>query len=69
MDAEVRRLAMLLMFQMSMLCTMESFLNDECVMPLWHWQQLYFVTVAAEGFRRVCARRPRCLWAYDRRLG
>ena len=47
MDGDVRRLAMLLVFQMSLLGTMESLSSDVCVISLWHWQQMCCMTVEA----------------------
>ena len=69
MDGNIRRLAELLVFQMSMLITLENMDIDACVMCLWHWQQMCCLMVAVEGLRWVCARRPRRLWAHDRGMG
>ena len=69
MDGDIRRLAMLLVFQMSLFCALESMDIDACIMCLWHWQQMCCLTVAVEGLRRVCARRPKRLWAHDKGMG
>ena len=37
MDSDVQRLVILLVFQLSLLCTMENLERDTCVISLWHW--------------------------------
>ena len=69
MDSNVRRLAILLVFHLSLLCTMENLSRDVSMISLWHWQQLCCVTVAVQGLRGVRARRPRRLWAHKRGMG
>ena len=69
MDSEVRKLAMLLMFQFSVLCTFESLSNDFNVISVWPWQQVCCMMIAMQGLVGVRPSRPRRLWAYDRGLG
>ena len=69
MDSEVKRLLMCLLFQLSLLCTLEALERDACVIALWHWRQMCNVIVANMGLRRRFTRRPRRLWAHERGLG
>ena len=62
MDIEVQKLIILFIFQLSLLCTLESLARNEGVIYVWHWQQLWCITLTVHG------RRPRQLWAHDREL-
>ena len=69
MDSEVKRLVILLLLQMSMLCTMICLERDAWVIGFWYWLQMCHGMVRAEGLRWVRARRPRRLWAHERGMG
>ena len=69
MDSEVKKLAILLLCQLSMFCALESLESDVCKVFLWYWQSMCDVMVAVLGLRRMRARRPRRLWAHHRGMG
>ena len=59
MDAEVRRLLILLLFQFSLYITLETMSRDECRILVWQWQQLCSMTLALQNYRRIHGSRPR----------
>lgn len=67
-DVEVHKLLFLLLFQLSMFCALKTLSRIEGVIYVWHWQQLWSMTLAMHGLKRVHGRRPRQLWAHDRGL-
>jgi hypothetical protein len=69
MDSDVKRLVLLLVCQLSLWLAMDSLEIDECVIAIWHWQQMCNMAVNAMGYRRMLARRPRRIWAHERGMG
>ena len=59
----------LLLFQLSLLCTLESLSTDVDVKSLGHWQQVCCMMVAVQGLSGVRASRPKRLWAHAKGLG
>ncbi|KAG0574095.1 hypothetical protein KC19_VG233600 [Ceratodon purpureus] len=39
--------------------------RDQGVVLVWEWQQLCFMTLALQGFRKFLMLRPRRIWAYE----
>ena len=68
MDSDIKKLAMLLMFQLSLFSLLECIAMDEFAIFLGHWQQLCCMTLALHAFKRCSGRRRRRLWAHDRGL-
>ena len=68
MDPEIKNLALLRIFQMSLFCTLEGMGLEKIAISLRHWQQLCCMTLALHGFKRCGGRGRRQLWAHDRGL-
>ena len=68
MDPDIKKLAILLMFQLSMFSTLECIARDETAVFMWHWQQFYCMTLALHKCKLCSGRGPRRLWAHDRGL-
>ena len=68
MDAEVQKLMLCLVFQITMFSTLETLSRDDEAILVWHWQQLCLLTLVMQGLRGLCTKRPRRLWAHDRGL-
>ena len=68
MDPEIKKLAMLLMFQLSLYSLLECMSMGETAIFLRHWQHLCCMTLALHGFKRCSGRGRRRLWAHDRGL-
>ena len=68
MDPDIKKLAILLIFQMSVLSTLKCMARDETMIFLGHWQQLCCMALALHGFKRCSGRGRRRLWAHDRGL-
>ena len=68
MDPDIKKLTLLLIFQLSLLSTLECMARDDIAIFLCHWQQLCAMVVALHGFKLCSGRRGRRLWAHDRGL-
>ena len=68
MDSEVHNLLLLLLFQLSMYCTLESVTGEEGMISIWHQQQLWCMTLAMYGVKTLRGHRPPRLWAHDKGL-
>ena len=68
MDPDVAKLTLFLIFQLSLLTTLECISRDNEAVLLWHWQQLGALTLALHGFKLWSGRQQRRLWAHDRGL-
>ena len=65
MDPDVRKLLILLMFQLSLFTTLEYISIDQERVFLWHMQQIGVLTLALHAFKLRRGRHPRRLWAHD----
>ena len=68
MDPDVHKLIILLVFQLSLLTTLECLSRDDRLTFVWHWHQLRCMTLALHGFKRLHGRRQRRVWAHQRGL-
>ena len=68
MDPDVRKLLILLMFQLSLFTTLEYISIDQERVFLWHMQQIGVLTLALHAFKLRRGRHPRRLWAHDQGL-
>ena len=68
MDPDIKKLALLLIFQFSLFSSLESIDRDETAIFLWHWQQLCGMILALHGVKLCNGRGRRRLWAHDRGL-
>ena len=68
MDPDITELVIYLIFQMSVLSTLECMARAETNIFLGHWQQLCYMAFALHGFKRRSGRVRRRLWAHDRGL-
>ena len=69
MDPDIQRLIILLFFQLTLFCTLESLDRDEAFMTMWHWHEMCSTSIMLQGLILGRVRRPRRLWAHDRGLG
>ena len=61
-------LLILLIFQLSLLSTLECLSRERASIYVWHWQQLWYMTLALHAVERLSGRKPRRLWAHQRGL-
>ena len=68
MDSSIKKIAMLLIYQLSIFSMLECIAAHENAIFLGHWQHLCCMTLALHGFKRCSGRGQRRLWAHDRGL-
>lgn len=68
MDIEVKRLLLILVFQLSAFCALEALSGVGGVISVWHWQQVQSMTLALFCSNNTHGCRRRRIWAYDRGL-
>jgi hypothetical protein len=68
MDAEVQRLVLRLVFQVSLFCTLDTISRDEGAIVVLEWQALCGLMLMMQAQKQMRVRRPRRLWAHDRGL-
>ena len=68
MDPDVGKLTLFLIFQLSLLASLECISRENEQVVLWHLQQLGCLTLALHGFKLLSGRQQQRLWAHDRGL-
>ena len=68
MDPDVRKLVILLIYQLSLFTTLECICTKKEMILIWHWQQLDCLTLALHGPKLCNGRHQRRLWAHDQGL-
>ena len=68
MDPDVKKLVILLIWQLSLFTTLECISREEERIFLWHWQQIQCLTLALHAFKLRSGRHSQRLWAHDRGL-
>jgi hypothetical protein len=64
----VQRLVLCVVFHVFLFCTLDTISRDEGAIVVWEWQALCGLMLMMQAQKRMCARRPRRLWAHDRGL-
>lgn len=68
MDPDVRKLVILLIYQLSLFTTLECICTEKEMILIWHWQQLDCLTLAFFGPKLCNGRYQRRLLAHDQGL-